>query len=334
MDGSHDNEATHQASDLKPLRIGVLGTARITRRLVPEMQATEGVLVTAIASRDASRAKWYAQQYGIQHAIEGYQSLIESDLIDAVYITLPPSLHKQWGVAAAEAGKHVLCEKPLVTSWAEFVELDEACRKHRVIWLDATAWLHHERTGAMRIALEHDLGTVKHITASVSFFEPFQTDDHRLDAMLGGGCLLDLGWYAAGLAVWVKGELPTVEGALGSQKNGTWSRCSALLRWGDGTTASLNCGYDMASRKWFEVAGDERSLICDDFTRPWPDRPPRFWIHDRSGSVTSVVKSGNQEIRMIERFRDVIRNPLSLKVWLRQAEMTQRVVDAWQAKLA
>ncbi len=94
------------------MRFGIIGTGRITRRLVPDLQSTDGVLVTAIASRDLARGRWSADQYGIAHAFGDYQSLLDSDLIDAVYIALPPSLHHHWCMQALNAGKHVLCEKP------------------------------------------------------------------------------------------------------------------------------------------------------------------------------------------------------------------------------
>jgi predicted dehydrogenase len=312
------------------VRFGVIGTGRITRRLVADLQSTDGVDVTAVASRTADRARWYADQYGIAAAVEGYHNLLSRDDVDAVYIALPPSMHARWSIASATAGKHLLCEKPLAISAAEAESIDMACRQNQVRWLDATAWLHHDRTVAVARWLgSHRLGRLGHISAAVSFFQPFQSGDHRLDASLGGGCLLDLGWYACGLARFAVGRLPRTVLADAVMGEGVVQRLTALL-WFDGqVTATISCGYDTATRKWFEIAGSAASLVCDDFTRPWADRPPRCWIHDASGKVESHTFDGSQERKMIARL--VGQEPLD--PWQAQASDTQRILDAIGASI-
>src|SRR5690606_2096929 len=135
-------------------RFGIIGTGRITRRLVADIQSTDGAEVTAIASRTGQRAQWSADQYGIAAAVEGYESLLVRDGVDAVYVALPPSMHAHWAIAAAQAGKHVLCEKPLTVSTAQSLAVHVACEANSVRLLDATAWLHHERTDAFRSWLQ------------------------------------------------------------------------------------------------------------------------------------------------------------------------------------
>jgi NDP-hexose-3-ketoreductase len=313
---------THSNS---PTRFGVIGTGRITRRLVADLQSTDGVDVTAIASRTSDRARWYADQYGIASAIEGYESLLRRDDVDSVYISLPPSMHAEWSIAAAEHGKHVLCEKPLATSMAEAEAIDAACRKNKTRWLAATAWLHHQRTAAMTDWIRGDrLGRLGHVSAAVSFYQPFQSDDHRLDASLGGGCLLDLGWYTAGLIRFATGRLPRSVLADAVIRQGVSQRLTAMLWFDDDITATISCGYDTATRKWFEIAGSAASLVCDDFTRPWADRPTRCWIHDASGQVEQHSFEGCQERAMISRF--VAGEPL--EPWQSQSLDTQRILDA------
>lgn len=306
-------------------RFGVMGTGRITRRLVADLQSTPGVDVVAIASRTQERARWCADQLGIATALEGYQRLVERDDIDAVYIALPPAMHAQWAIASAGTKKHVLCEKPLAVSTSEAIEIDEACRRHGVRWLDATGWLHHERTDdCSRWIREGRLGTIGHISAAVSFYQPFQSGDHRLDLSLGGGCVLDLGWYACGLARFVTDSLPLCVSADVLWNEGVPQRLMAMLWFDECVTATISCGYDTATRKWFEVAGSSASLICDDFTRPWADRPPRCWIHDASGKVESHTFEGSQERRMISRLID----DTSLETFQLQALDTHRILDA------
>jgi predicted dehydrogenase len=312
-------------------RFGVIGTGRITRRLVADLQSTSGVDVTAIASRTSERARWFSEQYGIVAAVEGYQQLLQRDDVDAVYISLPPSLHAEWSIAAAQHGKHVLCEKPLGTTVREVEAIDAACREAGVRWLDATAWLHHPRTVAMQRWLDEGrLGTIGHISAAVSFYQPFQSHDHRLNASLGGGCLLDLGWYTCGLVRYVLGRLPRSITAHVLIRDGVSQRLTALMEFDQDVTATISCGYDTATRKWFEVAGSAASLVCDDFTRPWTERPTRVWIHDASGQVQQEQFEGSQERELISR----LIGTESLEKWQAQAIDTQRMLDTVQQQLA
>lgn len=283
-------------------RFGVMGTGRITRRLVADLQTTDGVEVTAIASRSSERARWYADQYGIAEAVTGYQALLDRDDVDAVYIALPPAMHCRWAIPAAERGKQLLCEKPLAMSASQATEIATAFAQADGRWLDATAWLHHERTQAFGNWLsENRFGKIGHISASVSFYRPFQSNDHRLDPALGGGCLLDLAWYCVGLIRFATSSLPTKVYASSIDENGVPLRVNAMLWFADSVTAAISCGYDTATRKWFEIAGSEASLICDDFTRPWADRPARCWIHSPSGAVEQHQFAGSQERKMIAR---------------------------------
>lgn len=311
---------------LPPIRFGVLGTGRITRRLIADLQSTPGATVSAIASRCAKRARWAADSHGIASAVEGYDTLLSRDDVDAVYIALPPSLHHQWTVAACAAGKHVLCEKPLAQSAAEVVEMIDAANGANVRFLDATAWLHHERTDQFRKwlttatrapdaasagAKQDDLfaeeshvsddqpsfrlGPLRHVSAAVSFPNPFQSDDHRLHADLGGGALLDLGWYAAGMIRFAAGGLPTQVYATAVMRGSIDVRISATMRFGDEMTATLSCGFDTTTRKWCEIAGEEASIVCDDFTRPWAEKPARSWVHEASGKVHTFVPPSEPE---------------------------------------
>jgi predicted dehydrogenase len=306
------------------MRFGILGTGRITRRLVADLQSTPGVTVTAIASRFADRAAWCGSQYGIAHTIEGYQTLIDSDLVDALYIALPPSIHAEWSIACAKAGKHFLCEKPLATTLEEAFAIGSAAAEANVRWLDATAWMHHSRTDAMkRFVGEGKLGELRHISAAVSFFEPFQDQDHRRDASLGGGCLLDLAWYAAGSAILAAGPVHRVYAST-LLRDGAVFRVNAMLWLDKGVTATINCAYDTATRKWTEWAGDQAAIVCDDFTRPWLDRPARIWIHDRAGAVESHQYVGSQERAMIER----LIGDEDLQPFHEQAYRTQATLDA------
>jgi predicted dehydrogenase len=312
-------------------RFGVIGTGRITRRLVADLQSTENVEVTAIASRTHERAQWYAGQYGIASAVEGYEALLQREDVDAVYISLPPSMHAEWAIATAEHGLHVLCEKPLALSADQAISIGSACRNRGVRWLDATGWLHHPRTDSFRDWISDGrLGDIGHVSAAVSFYQPFQSDDHRLDASLGGGCVLDLGWYACGLVRFACDGIPLEVSADVVIREGVPQRLTAMFWMAGGVTATISCGYDTATRKWFEVAGSTASLICDDFTRPWAERPTRCWIHEASGQVEGHTFEGSQERVMITR----LVGEQSLKKWQEMAIDTHLILDAINASVA
>ena len=306
------------------MRFGVLGTGRITRRLVADLQSTPGATVTVIGSRDPARAQWSGAEYGVPHAVAGYENVLLHPEVDAVYVALPPSLHTPWCLEAAAAGKHLLCEKPLATTAAEALAIDSACRNHNVRWLDATAWLHHERTAAMRGWLtDGTLGSLRHVSVAISFFEPFQNGDHRLDPDLGGGCLLDLGWYAVGCAIAAAGP-PRKVFATTLLRGEVVIRSSGVVWFDNDVTATVHCGYDVATRKWCEWAGDQASVVCDDFSRPWNDRPPRVWIHNRAGEVVSHSFQGSQERNLVAKL--ISAEPL--ESFQLQALRTQAALEA------
>lgn len=312
-------------------RFGVIGTGRITRRLVADLQSTENVEVTAIASRTQERARWYADQYGIASAVEGYEVLLQREDVDAVYISLPPSMHAEWAIVAAEHGLHVLCEKPLALSANQAASIDQSCRNRGARWLDATGWLHHPRTSSFRDWIDGGrLGKIGHVSVAVSFYQPFQSGDHRLDASLGGGCVLDLGWYACGLVRFACQRLPLEVSADVLVREGVPQRLTAIFWLAGGVTATVSCGYDTATRKWFEVAGSTASLICDDFTRPWAERPTRCWIHEASGQVEGHVFEGSQERLMISR----LVGEQSLAEWQQIAIDTHLILDAISESVA
>ena len=134
----------------------------------------------------------------------------------------------------------MLCEKPLATSATEAAQIDRACRLAGVRWLDATGWVHHRRTTEMlALARQGRLGKLGHISVAVSFYRPFQSGEHRLDPALGGGCLLDLGWYAVGLACLFAGQLPTKVFADSIHEGGVPLRSNAMLWFGEQVTATF-----------------------------------------------------------------------------------------------
>jgi predicted dehydrogenase len=178
------------------LRWGVLSTAKIgIEQVIPAIQAANNGNVVAIASRDLSRAQDVAQHFGIPQALGSYEELLASDDIDAVYIPLLTSQHVEWSIKAADAGKHVLCEKPISLHASEIDGIIEARDRNKVLVTEAFMVTYHPQWHKVRSLLAEDaIGTLKHVQAAFTYNN---TDPENMRNILafGGGALPDIGVY-------------------------------------------------------------------------------------------------------------------------------------------
>ena len=182
------------------LRFGILGAAWIAgRALVPAIQAARNAEVVGIASRDPERARAMLPE-GRPYAT--YEELLADPEVDAVYVALPNSLHREWSERALAAGKHVLCEKPLATAAADGVAMEAASRASGRLLMEAVMYRFHPRIREAVARLREDPPNATWI----SFGFPLQAPDIRLQPELGGGALLDVGTYTLSLARWIHGE--------------------------------------------------------------------------------------------------------------------------------
>ena len=191
------------------LRIGILGAAKIARAFCDGVRPSPKVVVTAVASRDAAKGKAFALESGIPQVHATYESLLSDPAIDAIYNPLPNNLHAQWSIRAAEAGKHVLCEKPLATSAADARAMFEAARRHAVYLVEAYPYRAQPQTLKMRELLNAKaIGRVQLVQAAFGF--PL-TDaaNIRMDPALAGGALMDAGCYPVSLVRTIAGERPS-----------------------------------------------------------------------------------------------------------------------------
>lgn len=191
------------------LRFGILSTAKIGRELVvPAIQDAENAVVTAIASRDLSRAREMADRFSVPHAFGSYEEMLASDVIDAVYIPLPTSQHVEWAIKAADAGKHVLCEKPIALKASEIDEIIAARERNKVLITEAymvtyaPVWLK-----VRELLAEGAIGTLKMVQGSFTYFNR-DPGNMRNIPELGGGALPDIGVYPAITTRFVTGKEP------------------------------------------------------------------------------------------------------------------------------
>jgi predicted dehydrogenase len=225
------------------LRFGVLGAARIApMALLAPARRVPGVSVVAIAARDPERAGRFATRHGIPRVLPSYEALVTDPDVDAVYVPLPNSLHCRWTVRALEAGKHVLCEKPIAANAAEAEEMARAAARANRVLVEAFHYRYHPLFARLRAILDAgELGTVRHLEAHLCFPLPMP-NDIRYRADLAGGALMDAGCYTVSLLRHLTGAEPEVVEARAEWTRGGVDRCmEALLRFEDGRTARLTC---------------------------------------------------------------------------------------------
>lgn len=321
---------TAAASDRK-IRWGVLGTARIATKVAAAIRAADNAELAAIASRSADKAAAWAAEHHAATSYGSYAELIDDPDIDAVYIPLPPSMHAEWTIAAAERGKHVLCEKPTAMNAGEVETMIAACAANDVQLMDGVMWVHHPRTADMRSAIvAGELGTLRRVTSAFTFcWDVVPEGDLRLDRERGGGSMLDLGWYNIRATLWAFGEMPRRVWGSAEWYRDVDMSFSGVMWYDDNRVASFDCAFNTGMRKWFEVGGTTGSLVCDDFVHPWNQDKPRFWRNSPQGdSDERVSEPIVQETRMIENFSRIAQTGKLDPRWPNETLATQRVCDA------
>ncbi len=316
---------------MSDIRFAILGTAKIARTVGPKIQSATGAQLLGVASRDHAKAKAFADELHIPRHYKSYEDALADPEIDAVYLPLPPSMHLEWTEKAARAGKHILSEKPLARNVAEVDEMISTCRENGVVLMDGVMWYHTPRAAEIqRIVHSGQLGELRQFTSVFTFrWDTMPMDNLRLHRNMGGGSLLDLGWYCVGAALLLFDELPRKVLATAQWCNDVDTRMNAFLWFSNDKMATIECGFDTVRRRWFEIAGSQQALVCDDFTRPWKPLKPRFWTHDNDGTATEhVVTHKPQEECMVEAFCDLVRTNNINHRLLPLARNTQLVCDA------
>jgi len=266
------------------VRWGFLSTARINRRLLAAAEKTDAAEVVAVASRDSDRAEAYAVEHGISRSHGSYEALLEDSEVDAVYISLPNSLHVEWSVRALAAGKHVLCEKPLTRSPEEAEYAFEAADRAGRILMEAFMWRHSPQTAKLAQLVEGGvIGELQLVRATFSF--PLEGRRNiRLDPDLGGGALMDVGAYCVSAARLLAGEPERVYGEQVIGDSGVDVLFTGVLRFPRGVLAEIDAGMYLPRRDGLEAVGTEGSLVISD---PWLAQ--RLVLHLRRGESREEI---------------------------------------------
>ena len=238
------------------IRWGILGCARITRRgLIPGIRASQTGTLQALASRSLETARAWADEFNIPGVYESYQHVLDDPEIDAVYIPLPNELHLPWVIAAADAGKHVLCEKPLAIDARQANTMVAHCQRKGVLLMEAFMWRHQPRTKEIRQMVQDGvIGELRLIRSSFSF--PIEPGDWRLDSARGGGALWDVGCYGVSTARLYAGSEPDrCRAAAHFGPTGVDLTLAAVMEFPGGVLGSIDCSFEQPFRCKYELVG-------------------------------------------------------------------------------
>ena len=315
------------------LRWGILGVAKINDRLMPAFKASRTVDLVAIASRTPEKAQAAATAAGIPTAHGSYEALLADPRVQAVYIPLPNHLHAEWAKKAADAGKHVLCEKPLTPDAASAAEVVAYCRAKNVRLMDGFMWPHHPRTRKLRQLLDAGtIGPVQKVTAGFSFvLDGLPTSNIRMKPEMGGGGLMDVGCYTAFAARFFMGAEPVATFAKATYVNGVDVDLTAVLTFADGRTATFDCGFTHPLRTWVEIVGTTGVVRVPNL---WiPDDRATFEVHRPAAGFDSGVEvvetpGQNQMVHMLDDFAAAVAGNCECVPSPDEAVKTLRVLDA------
>ena len=313
------------------VRWGVLGVAKIaTEKVIPAMQQGRNCRVEAIASRSLDKARQAAGRLGIAKAYGSYEELLADPAIDAVYNPLPNHLHVPWSIRALEAGKHVLCEKPIALSVAEAETLVAAGRKHPQLKLmEAFMYRHHPQwQTARRIVAEGGLGPLRTVQTLFSYHNT-NPHDVRNQADIGGGGLMDIGCYPISLSRFLFGREPErVMGCIEYDPQFETDRlASAILDFGDGTS-TFTCSTQLAPYQRVQIFGTQGRLEIEiPFNAPW-DRPCKLWRQSAEGIEEISLPTSNQYTIQGELFSQAVLDNTEVPTPIEDAVANMRVIEA------
>jgi D-xylose 1-dehydrogenase (NADP+, D-xylono-1,5-lactone-forming) len=309
------------------LRWGLLSTADINKALFEPLRTSKRNTLLAVASRDLSKAEAYARKNKIKRAYGSYADLLADPDIDVIYNPLPNSLHAEWTVKAVQAGKHVLCEKPLALSLDEVDAMSAAAERHGKVVAEALMYRSHAQTLKVReIVQSGKLGRVKLLSGSFTYAGT-TPDNYRLKPEMGGGCLWDVGVYPLGYARFVLGEEPLeVFGWQVPGPTGVDETFVTQLRFPEDVHLQMNCSMALPYHVFMEIVGDEAALIV-----PHPFTPgPREALYLTREKLTETiqVKGSGTYVGEVEAMAEAILDGAPPAVPLVDSRLTVTAIQA------
>ena len=319
-------------SATEPLRIGILGAARIAERAIVKPAHATGTRLVIVSARDRRRAEAFAAEHGVERVAASYAEIVDDSEVEVIYNPLPNVLHGPWNLAAVEAGKHVLSEKPFASTAEEAAEVRAATQERGVTVVEGFHYLFHPVMRRLFALLDNgELGDLVRVEALVAMPAPDDRDP-RWSFDLAGGALMDLGCYGLHahrmLGRWAGGE-PVLQGARAKERAGApgvdeW--LEADLRFPSGATGSVRCS--MAHPRWemtLRVEGTHGDAVIQDFVQPHKD--DRMVVHTRSGTSTEHHGTRSSYIYQLEALITALRGGTPMPTGAEDAMATAQLID-------
>jgi xylose dehydrogenase (NAD/NADP) len=287
------------------LRWGLLSTARINAALLDPLRTSKRNELLAVASRTPERAGEFARKHKVRRAYGLYADLLADPDIDVVYNPLPNHLHAEWTIKAVQAGKHVLCEKPLALTLAEVDAMSAATQRYGKVVAEAFMYRSHAQTVKVRqLVADGSLGRVRMVRSSFTFMLT-NPDDYRWNPGMGGGGLWDVGCYLLSYTRFVLGAEPLeVFGSQVTGPTGVDEMFAAQLRFPGDVFAQFDCGIKIPFHVFMEIVGEEATLIIP---KPFSPGAKETLFLARGGKTQTIaVKGAEPYVGEVEDMADAI----------------------------
>ena len=304
---------------------GILSTADINRKVIPGAHASGKVDLVAVASREQARAEAYAKKWGIERAYGSYEALLGDADVEAVYISLPNTMHSEWSIRALEAGKHVLCEKPFSRNVTEVEQAFDAAEREGRLLTEALMYRHHPQTKRLKeLVDEGAIGDLRLVRSAFSY-SLYDAENIRLRTDVDGGSLMDVGCYCVSGSRLLAGEPESVHGAQLVGPTGTDWVFAGSMRFPADVFALFDCGTSLPERDELEAIGTEGALFLDD---PWHCAVPVIELR-RDGELERIELEPADPYRLeLENLSDAIRGEAGLLLGREDAVAQARALEA------
>ena len=311
----------------KKLRWALLSTARINRAVIPPIRKSRRGELTAVSSRTEERVQAYAKVWDIPRTFDSYETMLADPDIDIIYNPLPNSLHTEWTVKAVQAGKHVLCEKPMALTVEEVDQMIAAANQTGKVIAEAFMYRHHPQTLKVKqLILDGAIGDLRLVKGAFSFYldRPY---DVRIDPDLGGGSIWDVGCYPISYARFMVGAEP--EEVFGWQMTGTTGTDDSFIgqmRFPGDVFAQFDCSFRVQHRTYMEIVGSKGTITVK---RPFTPKQVES-IELKQGDKISklVIRSGHLYAGEIEDMHDAVLEGKVPRVTLQDSRGTVNTITS------
>lgn len=315
---------------------GILGAGMIARTaIMPAFADLSLASVVAVAGHDSVRLQKFAQDFQIPLVYDSYAALLEDPEIDAVYIALPNSMHYEWTIRALQAGKDVLCEKPLAMTAEEATEMQRIADESDVWLMEAVMYRFHPRIRAINDIIR--AGTIGQVTLVRGSFCFTMSDEsnYRNDPNLGGGALMDVGSYCINAARYVIGEEPeTVFANATFNDAGIDVSVSGVLNFPSGALAHIQCSFGSAEHQSLDIIGTLGTIEIPTPFTAWNGDESTIRITTGADFEEMIFASANPYTLMLDHFSECVRGDAEPFLPAEDGIGTMRTIDAIMRSIA